>query len=213
MTTPAPSSFTSTSLQGNAKGAVRLKIGMVGDCAIGKTSLMVKWVENKYDEGYIETLGVSFLEKTITLKNTDITFSIWDLGGAREFAHMLPIVCQEALVVFFMFDLSRKLTLQSVREWYRQVRTHNTVARPFLIGTKYDLFVRLPAEEQHEITVQARKFAAAMKATLVYCSSSHSINIQKIFKIVVSKVFDIPCQIPQTTDESEPLLEFHDVSG
>jgi GTPase SAR1 family protein len=42
---------------------------------------MVKYVENKFDEDYIQTLGVNFMEKTITLRNTEITFSIWDLGG------------------------------------------------------------------------------------------------------------------------------------
>ena len=63
------------------RNAVVLKVGMVGDARVGKTTLMVKYVENKLDEDYIQTLGVNFLEKTVTLRNNDITFSIWDLGG------------------------------------------------------------------------------------------------------------------------------------
>jgi len=55
---------------------------MVGDPQIGKTSLMVKYVEGKFNEDYIQTLGVNFMEKTIELKNAEITFSIWDLGGS-----------------------------------------------------------------------------------------------------------------------------------
>lgn len=83
---------------------------MLGDAQIGKTSLMVKYVEGTFDEDYIQTLGmilldraltnrlqiertdrdtdtdandagVNFMEKSITLKNNEITFSIWDLGG------------------------------------------------------------------------------------------------------------------------------------
>ena len=73
---------------------------MVGDAQIGKTSLMVKYVEGAFDEDYIQTLGtslfdttlysrlyadewigVNFMEKTISIRNTEITFSIWDLGG------------------------------------------------------------------------------------------------------------------------------------
>jgi GTPase SAR1 family protein len=61
---------------------------MVGDSQIGKTSLMVKYVEGGFDEDYIQTLGiltltkgVNFMEKTIAIRNTEITFSIWDLGG------------------------------------------------------------------------------------------------------------------------------------
>jgi GTP-binding protein of the ras superfamily involved in termination of M-phase len=79
---------------------------MVGDSQIGKTSLMVKYVEGSFDEDYIQTLGmncasiinteqvclslsyqflyqigVNFMEKTISIRQTEITFSIWDLGG------------------------------------------------------------------------------------------------------------------------------------
>jgi len=75
---------------------------MVGDSQIGKTSLMVKYVEGSFDEDYIQTLGsplllrrqpvnsadtdtveigVNFMEKTISVRKTTITFSIWDLGG------------------------------------------------------------------------------------------------------------------------------------
>lgn len=47
--------------------------------------------------------------------------------GAREFLTMLPIVCNDAVAVLFVFDLTRKSTLSSVKEWYRQVRGLNKV--------------------------------------------------------------------------------------
>src|SRR5258707_2420609 len=61
-------------------------------------------------------LGVNFMEKTISVRRTTITFSIWDLGGQREFVNMLPLVCNDAVAILFMFDLSRKSTLNSVKE-------------------------------------------------------------------------------------------------
>ncbi|CAG8470743.1 14198_t:CDS:2 [Cetraspora pellucida] len=179
------------------KNSVVVKVGMVGDSQIGKTSLMVKYVEGSFDEDYIQTLGVNFMEKTISIRNHEITFSIWDLGGQREFVNMLPLVCNDAVAILFMFDLSRKSTLNSIKEWYRQARGFNKTAIPFLIGTKYDQFANFPKEEQEEITKQARRFARAMKASLIFCSTSHSINVQKIFKIVLSKAFDLKCTIPE----------------
>jgi len=187
---------------------VVVKVGMVGDSQIGKTSLMVKYVEGSFDEDYIQTLGVNFMEKTIMIRNTGITFSIWDLGGQREFVNMLPLVCNDAVALLFMFDLSRKSTLNSIKEWYRQARGFNKTAIPFLIGTKYDQFATLPAEEQEETTNQARKYAKAMKASLVFCSTSHSINVQKLFKIVLSKVFNLKCTIPRIEDIGAPILEY-----
>jgi GTP-binding protein of the ras superfamily involved in termination of M-phase len=154
----------------NKNASVVIKVGMVGDAQIGKTSLMVKYVEGSWDEDYIQTLGrfsaafifvllltiagVNFMEKTISIRNTEITFSIWDLGGQREFVNMLPLVCNDAVAILFMFDLTRKSTLNSIKEWYRQGRGFNKTAIPFLVGTKYDHFVNFPREEQEEISNQ-----------------------------------------------------------
>ena len=140
----------------NGRNHVVIKVGMVGDAQIGKTSLMVKYVEGSWDEDYIQTLGVNFMEKTISIRNTEITFSIWDLGGQREFVNMLPLVCNDAVAILFMFDLTRKSTLNSIKEWYRQGRGFNKTAIPILVGTKYDHFVNFPREDQEEISNQVR---------------------------------------------------------
>ncbi|KAI0199336.1 P-loop containing nucleoside triphosphate hydrolase protein [Astrocystis sublimbata] len=166
--------------QASSRNQVVIKVGMVGDAQIGKTSLMVKYVEGSWDEDYIQTLGVNFMEKTISIRNTEITFSIWDLGGQREFVNMLPLVCNDAVAILFMFDLTRKSTLNSIKEWYRQGRGFNKTAIPVLVGTKYDHFVNFSREEQEEISNQARRFAKAMRASLIFSSTSHSINVQKV---------------------------------
>ncbi|KAL7625764.1 Ras GTPase tem1 [Parahypoxylon ruwenzoriense] len=195
----------------NTRNHVVIKVGMVGDAQIGKTSLMVKYVEGSWDEDYIQTLGVNFMEKTISIRNTEITFSIWDLGGQREFVNMLPLVCNDAVAILFMFDLTRKSTLNSIKEWYRQGRGFNKTAIPILVGTKYDHFVNFPREDQEEISNQAKRFAKAMRAALIFSSTSHSINVQKIFKIVLSKAFDLKCTIPEIENVGEPLLLYQSV--
>lgn len=150
----ARASTTSSDKGTPARHHVVIKVGMVGDAQIGKTSLMVKYVEGEWDEDYIQTLGVNFMEKTISIRNNDITFSIWDLGGQREFVNMLPLVCNDAVAILFMFDLTRKSTLNSIKEWYRQGRGFNKTAIPFLVGTKYDQFINMPSSDQEEITAQ-----------------------------------------------------------
>ncbi|GFZ42896.1 GTPase spg1 [Saitozyma sp. JCM 24511] len=215
--------------EGADRNSIVLKVGMVGDSQIGKTSLMVKYVEGSFEaetssEDYIQTLGVNFMEKTISIRNTEITFSvgvlaldillifqIWDLGGQREFVSMLPLVSNDAVAILFMFDLTRKATLNSVKEWYRQARGFNKTAIPVLIGTKYDQFASFPREEQEEITKQAKRFSKAMHAPLIFCSTSHSINVQKIFKIVLAKAFDLKCVIPEIDEVGEPILLYVEV--
>lgn len=97
-------------------------------------AVRARWSSHRTSHGCTSTFltthfhtGVNFMEKTISVRRTTITFSIWDLGGQREFVNMLPLVCNDAVAILFMFDLSRKSTLNSVKEWYRQARGFNKV--------------------------------------------------------------------------------------
>ena len=58
---------------------------------------------------------------------------------------------------------------------------------------------------------QAKRFAKAMHASLIFCSTSASINVQKIFKIVLAKAFDLKCVIPEIEGVGEPVLIYVDV--
>ena len=119
---------------------------------------------------------------------------------------MLPLVCNDAVAILFMFDLTRKSTLNSIKEWYRQGRGFNKTAIPFLVGTKYDHFINFPKEDQEEISTQvctldvgkimadnyqARRFAKAMRASLIFSSTSHSINVQKVSRSILSSISPI----------------------
>jgi GTP-binding protein of the ras superfamily involved in termination of M-phase len=81
-------------------------------------------------------------------------------------------------------------------------------AQAFLVGTKFDIFSTMPPEEIEEVDKLARKYSKAMKAPLVFCSASHSINVQKMFKIVLAKVFDLKSTVQEITNLGEPLLVF-----
>lgn len=188
---------------------LQLKVGMLGDSHVGKTSLMVKYVENKFEEDYIQTLGINFMEKIISLRERTVTFTIFDLGGGEnEFNQMIPLVCADASAILFMFDLTRRITLQSIKEWYRQARGFNQMFRPLLVGTKFDVFAGFSVDAQRDTIAHARAFAKAMKAPLIFTSASHSINVQKLFKIVLSQRFDLRCNVPRMSNVGEPILEY-----
>ena len=187
---------------------------MVGDAAVGKTSFMARFVDGTFAEDYVETLGVNYMNKTIkfrtfnlnffalvvnpritfTIQNTGnhpVTFSVWDLGGQRDFQSMLPIVCADAAIVLYMFDLTRRTTLSNVKQWFKQCSTLNRKAFPFLVGTKYDSFEKLPESEREKITKMAKRYAKVMNSPLVFCSAAEDTNVKQIFKIVLGRVFQL----------------------
>ena len=189
-----------------ARNQVEVQVGLVGDAQVGKTSLMVKYVQNVFDEEYTQTLGVNFLKRKVSIRSTDIIFSIMDLGGQREFINMLPIASVGSSAIVFLFDLTRPETLNSVKEWYRQANGLNEVAVPILVGTKYDLFVDLNQSFQDQVSRTSMEYAQIMNAPLIFCSTAKSINVQKIFKIALSKIFNLTLTIPEINEIGDPLL-------
>merc|ERR1712157_545265 len=83
----------------------------------------------------------------------------------------------------------------------------------FLIGSKYDLFDQLDAAYKADISKHARKFAKAMKAPLIYCSACKAINVNKIFQIIVSKVFNVEPRVKELSGENEPIIEYKKKQG
>ncbi len=195
---------------GGASGEnIVVKVALLGDSGVGKTSLMVRYVEKRFDEDHTATLGINFLEKVIMTSDTAVTLSLWDLGGDRAFSSMLPMACVDAVALVFLFDLTNRASLHSIREWYRQARGLNRSALTFLVGTKFDAFAELSSEEQEETTQLARRFGKAMKADgLVFCSSLLGINVLRLFKLIFEKVFGLDVDVEQRSEVGEPILEY-----
>jgi len=200
-------------LENGRKKHILLKVGMIGESQTGKTSIMVRYVQNIFAKEYMQTLGVhymnvNYMEKTIKLRNVNVTLNIWDLGGQKEYLKLMPLVCKDARALLFVFDLTRKKSLTQIREWYRQARKENKEAHPFLVGAKYDLFKKEDAVFRDDITTQARRFSKAMKAPLIYTSSAHGINIREIFQLIVAKVFHLRPKLTEEKENTEPILEW-----
>jgi GTP-binding protein of the ras superfamily involved in termination of M-phase len=159
-----------------------VKVALVGDSGVGKTSLMVRYVEGTFDETQLPTQGVNFMERTVSVQGHKLTFSVWDIGGSH-FESMLPLVCNDAAVVLLMFDLCRRESLDSIRKWHEKARSFNKHAVPFLVGCKWDQLALLPKEEHRHVEDMARRFAKAIKAPLIFCAPSVPINVTNVFKV------------------------------
>ncbi|XWS11195.1 hypothetical protein CRYUN_Cryun38cG0063200 [Craigia yunnanensis] len=186
---------------------VSLKISLLGDCQIGKTSFLIKYVGDEQEKS-LQMTGLNLVNKTLSVQGARIAFSIWDVGGDSSSLDHLPIACKDAVAILFMFDLTSRCTLNSVVGWYSQARKWNQTAIPILIGTKFDDFVRLPPDLQSTIVTQARAYARAMKATLFFSSATHNINVNKIFKFIMAKLFNLPWTVERNLTIGEPIIDF-----
>lgn len=187
---------------------VSLKICVMGDCQIGKTSFLIKYVGDEQEKKSLEMTGLNLMDKTLIVQDARIAFSIWDVGGDHTSLTHVPIACKDAVAILFMFDLTSRCTLNSVIGWYSQARRWNQTAIPIMIGTKFDDFVKLPPDLQRPIVTQARGYARAMKATLFFSSATHNINVNKIFKFIMAKLFNLPWTVQRNLTIGEPIIDF-----
>ncbi|KAI7747397.1 hypothetical protein M8C21_002318 [Ambrosia artemisiifolia] len=188
---------------------VTLKISLLGDCHIGKTSFMIKYVGDEREKGSIEMAGLNLMDKTLSFGGARIAFRIWDVGSDKRSNEQLPIACKDAVAILFMFDLTSRCTLHNVLEWYMQARKWNKTAIPILIGTKFDDFVSLPPDLQWTIVTQARTYAKVMKATLFFSSTTHNINVNKIFKFIMARLFNLPWSLQPNLNLGEPIIDLY----
>uniref|UniRef100_A0A0E0LLG1 Septum-promoting GTP-binding protein 1 n=1 Tax=Oryza punctata TaxID=4537 RepID=A0A0E0LLG1_ORYPU len=192
----------------DVEDVVSLKVSLLGDCQIGKTSFMVKYVGDDDEQNGLQMTGLNLMDKTLAVRGARIAFSIWDVAGDSQFLDHVPIACKDAVAILYMFDLTSRCTLTNIIDWYERARKWNKTAIPILIGTKFDDFAKLPLEMQWTIVNEARAYARAMKATLFFSSSTHNINVNKIFKFITAKLFNLPWTVERNLTVGEPIIDF-----
>ncbi|XP_054811633.1 septum-promoting GTP-binding protein 1 isoform X2 [Prosopis cineraria] len=171
---------------------VALKLSLLGDCQIGKTSFLVKYIGNEHDQRSQEKKGLNQMDKTLVVEGARISYCIWEVEGGGKSQHQIPLACKDSVAILYMFDLTSRCTLNSVIGWYKEARKWNQTAIPVMIGTKFDDFIQLPIDLQWTIANEARRYAKAMNATLFFSSATYNINVNKIFKFITAKLFDLP---------------------
>ena len=117
-----------------------LKLTVVGDPGVGKTSLITRFVENRFTSDYISTLGVDFLVKNTTLEdNTTAKMVIWDIGGQETWKSKLNLYLKGANGAIIICDSSRLQTCKNIESWLEHLQKHAGDIPYCVIGNKDDL--------------------------------------------------------------------------
>ena len=141
----------SESMDGIARtpnSAVEFKVIILGDSAVGKTSISMRFIENKFPESHIVTLGAKFQQPRLQLKSgRNIKMNLWDTSGEEKFRSMLPIYFRNVNGAILTYDIGDKLSFNNIEYWLNTLDDHvdrNDVVL-YLIGNKKDM---LPTERK-----------------------------------------------------------------
>lgn len=135
------------------------KICLLGDFAVGKTSLVRRFVYNLFDDKYISTIGVKVSRKTVSLPLTDdiasVTMMLWDLAGSEEFSRMRASYLRGASGAVLVGDLTRPETFDHLQGYIDDLLKVSPQAQFVLAANKSDL------AEQHQLSAKQLKETAA----------------------------------------------------
>ena len=121
---------------------------------------------------------------------------------------MLPLVVNDARAVTIHVRPVEERYTSLDQEWYPPVPRLESDGPRHLSRDEVRHLHHAPPEEREAIDRDARRFARAMKAPVVFTSSTESINVLKLFKVILARSFGLNCTIPQLTEVGEPLLIF-----
>jgi small GTP-binding protein len=122
---------------------IHKKVCLLGDFAVGKTSLVRRFVHNLFDAKYVSTIGVRVSRKTVVVPSGDemvqLTMMLWDLGGSEEFEQVRGSYLRGTSGAVWVCDLTRPETLDSLRSYIDTLFSVSPGAQLVLAGNKRDL--------------------------------------------------------------------------
>ena len=116
-----------------------LKVCVVGDGAVGKTSLIIRYTEGHFRESYIMTVGTSFAVKELDFGDTLVRLQLWDLAGQPHFSSVRPVFYRGAAGIILVFDVTRRQTFDAIPAWYSEVSQVTGTVPTVLLANKVDL--------------------------------------------------------------------------
>ncbi|MHA1945995.1 MAG: Rab family GTPase [Candidatus Hodarchaeales archaeon] len=177
------------------------KIVLLGDGAVGKTSIKMSFIGKQFSSQYLPTIGADFVVKKVTLDTPFgkevIKFQIWDIAGQPAFKQIRKAYYSHSVGCLLVFDTTRSESLKNLKDWMQDLYTHakSPFIIPIVIGNKIDL----RKDTHNHVTMKsAQKFIEEHllkihpelhdQITYVETSAKTGTNINRVFQELGTKL-------------------------
>jgi small GTP-binding protein len=172
-------------------GEFKFKFVMLGDFAVGKTSLVKRFVYNIFDDLYLTTIGVRVMKKELAINDRgeiQVTLLIWDIGGQQDFQMVTPQYLQGASGAIIVADQSRIQTIEQIDSHIEQFWNENPPGKIVIAFNKDDMFsdAEPPGEVKSHIESKHERHGDAVFRT----SAKDGRNVQEMFVHLVGSIMN-----------------------
>tara|TARA_A100001037_G_scaffold176527_1_gene158268 strand:- start:5653 stop:6312 length:660 start_codon:yes stop_codon:yes gene_type:complete len=170
-----------------------IKILLVGDSGVGKTSVLSRFIDPEADlENVSTTIGVDFKLKYVTSKRTNETvkLTVWDTAGQERFRTLTSSYYRGAQGVVFVYDICSRESFDSIENvWQKEVDMYSTIpdAIKIVVGNKID------KEEERKVKKEdAIAFAKRNGCLFLECSAKTKVSVKEIFDELLQAIMETP---------------------
>lgn len=166
----------------------QIKIVLLGNTAVGKTSIMKRFCLGSFQEEYEVSIGGSFQQKAVELAGkTTVLLNIWDTAGQERFKSLMPLYFRDAQAALIVFDLTDPESLKSCEYWLSEVKkSRGEECLIGLVGNKQDAPMRRVSYDAVEPILKLHSIE------YFETSAKTNSNIDMVFERIATKLIKAP---------------------
>ncbi len=154
------------------------KVLLLGNSDVGKSSMLLRFVDSVWNDAFIPTIGVDFKVKTLEINNKKVKMQIWDTAGQERFRTVVSTYFRGAHGILLLYDVTNKDSFKNLENWLIEIeKNSNQKVLKILIGNKCDL-----TEDREITTEEGQTFANRNGMEFMETSAKMNTNVSEAFE-------------------------------
>eukprot|EP00188_Purpureofilum_apyrenoidigerum_P002353 Plantae.Rhodophyta-Purpureofilum_apyrenoidigerum.ctg2450.p1 GENE.Plantae.Rhodophyta-Purpureofilum_apyrenoidigerum.ctg2450~~Plantae.Rhodophyta-Purpureofilum_apyrenoidigerum.ctg2450.p1 ORF type:complete len:213 (-),score=42.18 Plantae.Rhodophyta-Purpureofilum_apyrenoidigerum.ctg2450:401-1039(-) len=160
----------------------KYKLVFLGDQSVGKTSIITRFMYDKFDNNYQATIGIDFLSKTMYLEDRTVRLQLWDTAGQERFRSLIPSYIRDSSVAVVVYDVVNRTTFLNTSKWIEEVRTERgSDVILVLVGNKTDQI-----DKRQVSTEEGEAKAKEHDIMFIETSAKAGFNVKALFRKIAA---------------------------
>jgi len=180
----------------------QFKVVLLGEGCVGKTSLVLRYCANSFDDKHVQTITASFKTKRLNIDGQRVTLAIWDTAGQERFHALGPIYYRDSNGALLVYDITDMDSFVRVQNWVKELRKMlGSSVSLAIAGNKCDL-------ERNRVVPQdkAESYAESVGAQHFHTSAKLNKNVNELFLNLTKKMLENSKQTTSTTKSQGPTI-------